>query len=211
MAGANLTTHIPIIQTQNKANTTPFTYAQPELAGQTFQPGSPLMLDATGYTKIWDGATIAANTILGVSEGGGLNLGTNGAGAPAFPWGGITGTGAMQTYGSVPFQPNAVNIALGAPVSDGRTLFMSPDIDNIFEAIFDNSNGAVAADYTPTQADIGKQYGMTKDANGFWYVDKNKTGASAVVQIVGINTADGFTVNARVRFAFLPAYAVPVQ
>jgi|SRR3974390_549069 len=208
MAAANLTTHVPIIQVQNKANTTPFTYANPELAGQTFLFGSPLMLDATGYTKVWDGATIAANTILGVSESFGLNLGSNGAGAPTPPWGGITGSGAIQTYGSVPNQPLAVNIALGTPVSDGRTLFMSPDPDNVFEAIFDNSTGSVAADYTPVQSDIGKSYGLTKDANGYWYVDKGKTGASAVLQVVGINGVDGSIVNAKVRFCFLPSVAV---
>lgn len=36
MAGANLTTHLPILQVLNKANTTPYTSAQPEKAGQTF-------------------------------------------------------------------------------------------------------------------------------------------------------------------------------
>ena len=101
---ANLATHVPIIQVQNKANTTPFTYANPELAGQSFLFGTPLMLDATGYTKAWDGATFT-NAILGVSESFGLNLGTNGAGAPVPPWGGISGTGAPNPF--VPrFSPN---------------------------------------------------------------------------------------------------------
>lgn len=206
---ANLTTHIPIIQTKNKANTTPFTYAQPELAGQTFPTGSPVMIDPTGYMKVWDGTT--ASLVAGVAESFGQNLGTNGAGAPAPPWGGITGTGALQTYGIVPFQPNAVNIALGAPVIDGRTLFTSPGVDNVYEAIFDNASGAVAADYTPVQSDIGKQYGLTKDANNFWYVDKSKAtaGTNTSIQIVGINTADGSVVNARVQFVFLPAQTVP--
>ncbi|HEY4799503.1 MAG TPA: hypothetical protein VII99_10545 [Bacteroidia bacterium] len=217
MAGANLTTHLPIIQVQNKANTTPFTYGMPEARSQTFVNGAPVMItigadpDGVGYVKEWDAATFT-NAILGVSESAGANYATGGAGAPTPPWGGITGSGAVQTYPNppIPNQPNAVNIALGTPVADGRTLFMSPDADNVFEAIFDNSNGSVAADYTPTQADIGKLYGMTKDANRFWYVDKNKAtaGTNTCVQIVGINTSDGFSVNARVRFVFVPANAV---
>jgi hypothetical protein len=198
---ANLSTHLPILQVQEKANTTPFTTAQPEAAGQTFLSGVPVQLNGAGFVQEWDGATVAAG-ILGVSESFGLNLGSAGKGAPAMPFGQITGTGSISTYGSVPNQPSAVNIALGSPISDGRTLYMEPNQDNIFEAVFDNSAGAVAADYTPTQADMGVKYGMTKDANGLWYVDKNKTAGNSILQIVGVNPIDGFTVNARVRFVF---------
>jgi hypothetical protein len=204
MAAPNLTTHLPIIQAQEKAGTTPFTSAQPELAGQTFAFGTPIQLSAGGFVQAWDGATVAAG-ILGVSESFGLNLGSNGAGAPSLPFGQVTGSLATQTYGSVPNQGSGVNIALGTPVSEGRTLYMSPNQDNIFEAMFDNSAGNVAADYTPTQADIGATYGMTKDTVGpYWYVDKGKTGASKLVQIVGIGP-DGFVLNGRVRFVFLTA------
>ncbi|MDR3392437.1 MAG: hypothetical protein P4L77_11970 [Sulfuriferula sp.] len=203
MGAANLTTHLPILQVLEKAGTTPFTSAQPEKAGQTFVSGALVQLNA-GYVQEWDGATIAAG-ILGVSESFGQNLGSNGAGAPLPPFGGITGTGAIQTYGSVPNQPNAVNIALGTPIADGRTLYIEPNQANIFEALFDNSNGAVAADYTPTQAQIGTNFGMTKDANGFWYVDGNKTGGSAIVQFVAFNPLYGSQVNAPVRFVFLAA------
>ena len=212
--------HVPIIQVQNKANTTPFTYANPELAAQNFVPGSPVMRDATGFTKVWDGTT--PNAIQGVSETGGQQLGTNGAGAPAPPFGGITGTGAIQTYPpAVPNQPLGVNIALGTPVSDGRTLFMSPNADNVYEATFDNSAySGTASQVTPSQADIGAQYGLNKEPTGAnpaggtytgtqWYVDKNLTGANATIQIVGINTSDGYTPNARVRFVFLPAAVQP--
>lgn len=202
MAGANLTTHLPILQVQEKAGTTPFTNAQPEAAGQTFLSGSPVQLNGSGYVQQWDGVTVSAG-ILGVSESFGLNLGTAGSGAPVPPFGGITGNIAIQTYGSVPNQPNAVNVAIGTPVSDGRTLYMEPNSDNIFQALFDNSAGTVAANWTPTQADIGITYGMTKDANGYWYIDKNKTGGSAVVQIVGLPY--GSYLNAPVTFVFLTA------
>jgi len=67
--------------------------------------------------------------------------------------------------------------------------------------LFDNSNGTVAANWTPVQADIGVAYGMTKDANGYWYVDKNKTGGSAIVQVLGLPL--GSYLNAPVTFVFL--------
>jgi len=204
MAGANLSTHTPIIQVQNKANTTPFSNALPEAAGQTFLSGSPVQLNGSGYVQQWDGTTVSAG-ILGVSESFGLNLGSAGAGAPTPPWGGITGSGAIQAYGSVPNEPSAVNVALGTPVSDGRTLYMEPNLDNIFQALFDNSNGSVAADWTPTIADVGVKYGLTKDSNGYWYVDKNKTGGNAVLQIVGLDPLFGSQLNAPVLFVFLTA------
>jgi hypothetical protein len=202
MAGANLTSHLPIMQVQEKAGTTPFTNAQPEAAGQTFKSGAPVQLNGSGFVQEWDGTTHTAG-ILGVSESFGLNLGSAGLGAPVPPFGGITGVGAIQTYGSVINQPSAVNIALGTPISDGRTLYMEPRESTIFQALFDNSAGTVAANYTPTQADIGVAYGMTRDANGYWYVDKNLTGASAVCQIVAL--PQGSIVNALVNFVFLAA------
>lgn len=202
MAGPNLTTHLPILQVLEKAGTTPYTSAQPEKAGQTFAFGTPVQL-ASGYVQAWDGTTVSAG-ILGIAESFGLNLGSNGLGAPTPPFGGITGSGAIQTYGTVPNEPNAVNIALATPISDGRTLYMEPNQDNIFQALFDNSAGTVAADWTPVQADLGVNYGLTKDASApYWYVDKNKTGASAVLQIVGLPA--GSYANAPVNFVFLSA------
>jgi hypothetical protein len=200
MAGPNLTTHLPILQVQEKAGTTPFTNAQPEKAGQSFKFGTPVQLDGSGFVQAWDGTTFNAG-ILGVAESFGQNLGTDGLGAPVPPFGGITGPIAIQTYGAVPNQPNAQNIAIGTPVADGRTLYMEPNSDNIFQALFDNSAGAGSADYTPTQADIGVDYGLTVDANGYWYVNKNLTGASAVVTVVGLPL--GSYVNAPVTFVFM--------
>ena len=204
MGAANLTTHQPILQVQNKANTTPYTSSQPEAAGQTFLSGSLVQLNGSGFVQIWDGTTTSAG-ILGVSESFGLNLGSAGSGAPTPPWGQITGSGAIQTYGSVVNAPNAVNEAIGTPVSEGRTYYEEGNADTIFEATFDNSAGTVAADYTPTQASIGVAYGLTADGNGYWYVDKNKTGGAAVLQIVALNPLVGSAVNAPVRFIFLPS------
>jgi hypothetical protein len=202
MAAANLTTHLPILQVLEKAGTTPYTSSQPEAAGQTFLSGTPVQLNGSGFVQAWDGITVAAG-ILGVSESFGANLGSAGLGAPVAPFGGVTGNIAIQTWGSVVNQPSGVNIALGTPVSDGRTLYLEPNQDNIFQALYDNSTGTVTANWTTTQATIGAVLGMTKDANGYWYVDGGKTGGSAVVQVVGLPMGPGL--NSLVNFVFLTA------
>ena len=200
MAAANLTTHLPILQVLEKAGTTPYTSSQPEAAGQTFLSGTPVQLNGAGFVQAWDGTTVAAG-ILGVSESFGANLGSAGLGAPVAPFGGVTGNMAIQTWGSVVNQPLGVNIALGTPVTDGRTLYMEPNQDNIFQALYDNSTGTVTANWTTTQATVGAILGMTKDANGYWYVDGGKTGGSAVVQVVGLPMGPGL--NSLVNFVFL--------
>lgn len=202
MAAANLTTHLPILQVLEKAGTTPYTSSQPEAAGQTFLSGSPVQLNGAGFVQAWDGTTVAAG-ILGVAESFGANLGSAGLGAPVAPFGGVTGNMAIQTWGSVVGQPLGVNIALGTPVTDGRTLYMEPNQDNIFQALYDNSTGTVTANWTTTQATVGALLGMTKDANGYWYVDGGKTGGSAVVQVVGLPMGPGL--NSLVNFVFLTA------
>jgi len=202
MAAANLTTHLPILQVLEKAGTTPYTSSQPEAAGQTFLSGSPVQLNGSGFVQAWDGATVTAG-ILGVSESFGSNLGSAGLGAPVAPFGGVTGNIAIQTWGSVVNQPSAANIALGTPVTDGRTLYIEPNQDNIFQALYDNSTGTVTANWTTTQATVGAILGLTKDANGYWYVDGGKTGASAVVQVVGLPMGPGL--NSLVNFVFLNA------
>ena len=202
MAAANLTTHLPILQVLEKAGTTPYTSSQPEAAGQTFLSGSPVQLNGAGFVQAWDGTTVTAG-ILGISESFGANLNIAGAGAPVAPFGGVTGNIAIQTWGSVVNQPLGVNIALGTPATDGRTLYMEPNQDNIFQALYDNSTGTVTANWTTTQATVGAILGLTKDANGYWYVDGGKTGGSAVVQVVGLPMGPGL--NSLVNFVFLTA------
>ena len=210
MAGPNLTTHTWMNSVQSLANSIPLTQALPEKSGQTFYTGIPVQLNA-GYVQKWDGATITAG-ILGISLQPASNLATNGAGSPG-SYGQVGPPGAIQTYGTVPNEPSAVNIAIGAPMTDGRTLFEVANRLTVFEAQFDNSAGSVAADYTPTQTMIGSQFGITFDANGQAYVDNGKTtaGTNTVCVMVGINpidmvqagTANTYIVNARVRFQFL--------
>ena len=136
MAGPNITYHAPILSIQNRANTAPLTDGLAEAASQTFKNGTPVQMNAGGFVQAWDGTTVTFG-ILGVSESFGLNLASNGAGAPGVPFGPVGPPGAIQTYGYVINEPSAVNIALGTPISDGRTLFVYANNDNIFEAIFD--------------------------------------------------------------------------
>jgi len=202
MAGPNLTYHEQIGSVESTSNSTPLTASIPEKLSQTFKIGTPVQLSG-GFVQAWDGTTVAAG-IAGFSLIPASNLASSGKGAPT-PFGQIGPPGAIQTYGNVPYQASAVNIAEGTPITDGRTLFEQAVGNTIFEGQFDNSAGTVAADYTPTQASIGTQYGLTIDANGQWYVDAGKVtpGTNTVVTVVGINPIDGLIVNARVRFVVL--------
>jgi len=210
---ANLTNHIPIGSVQDISGNTPQTASISELAGQTFLLGVPVQLATSGYVQKWDGTTVAAG-ILGFSLQPGANLPSNGKGTPGL-YSQIGPPGATGTYGNVPNMPSAVNIALGQPMSDGRTLFEVANDDTIFEGQYDNSAGTVPADYTPTIALIGKNVGITFDASGTAYLDGGKVvdGTSTVAKIVGINpndlvqagTPNTYLANARVRFQVLTA------
>jgi hypothetical protein len=190
---------------------TPQTGAISELAGQTFLLGVPVQLAVSGYVQKWDGTTVALG-LLGISLQPAANLATNGKGTPGL-LSQVGSPGAIQTYGSVQNMPLAVNIALGAPPTDGRTYFEEANADTIFEGQYDNSAGAVPADYTPTIALIGHNAGITFDATGTAYVDGGKItdGTNTVVRIVGINpndlvqagTPNTYVINARVRFQVL--------
>lgn len=201
---ANLTVHEIIGSVQTISGNTPLTQATPELASQTFNTGAPVQLSSGGFVQLWDGTTYTAG-LVGFSLIPASNLSSNGKGAPQ-PFGQIGPPGSIQTYGKVPYQASAVNIAVGAPITDGRTLYESANNDTIFEAQYDNSAGSVAADYTPTQATIGAQFGLTADGNGTYYIDANKTtvGTNTNVRVVGVNPIDGFIVNARLRFQVVP-------
>jgi hypothetical protein len=204
MAGPNTELHPAIISVQNTTNNTPLTDANPELAGQTFHFGSPIQRTAGGWTQAWDGATTTAG-ILGFAESFGQNLASNGYGNPTVPFAPVYGSISIQNYGFVPNEPESVNTALGTPVADGRTLYVTATDTNYFLGMLDNSTGTVPANYTPTQATVGASYGLTIDTNGNWYVDLGKTGGSAVVQVIAIYPQDGFIVNARVIFKVLEA------
>lgn len=207
------TAHEQIGAVQTVSGNTPFTGAMSEAAAQVFFQGVPVQLNGSHYVQKWDGATFTAG-LLGFSLQPAQNLPSAGAGTPGgFSQVGPPGT--TTTYGSVPYQTSAVNIPLGAPMADGRTYFEAANNDTIFEGQFDNSAGAVAADYTPTLLDIGKQYGLAFDASGYAYVNKAlaTVGTNTNVVIVGINpddlvqagTPNTYIPGARVRFQVIPA------
>ena len=168
-----------------------------EDAGQTFLAGTPLMINlATGGLKAWDGVTIT-NGIAGIGKEFGANLTTVGVplGTQQAPSNSPTVGGGI-TFGSVPNEALAVN--LSRPYfNDGKTGCVLAIPDSIFYA-------QVGPAQITAATDIGKQYGLTKDVDGHWYVDKNKIGNSACVVITGLDNWD----TARgVLFTFLPGVA----
>jgi hypothetical protein len=207
----NITDHDPIFPIQTVSGNTEFTDGStPELAGQTYKRGVPVQITTggtPGFLQVWDGTTVAAG-IAGVSLEIGSNLGTNGQGAPSPGFGQVTGTKAIQTYGSVQFEPNAVNIALGTPATDGRALFAVANGDTIFRIQVDNTSGTTPDDYIPTDnAMIGQQYGITFDASGQAFLDLAKAtpGTNTVFQVTEYDQIDGNQVNGHVHGRFIKA------
>jgi hypothetical protein len=144
-----------------------------EKAAQTFLNGVPVMLDlAVGAVQEWDGTTIA-NGIAGFSKSPAANLAA-------------TGTAKTLTTGRpVPYQPAAQDIVRGAPINDGRVDFEVANDDTVFYA-------QVGPAQVTAATDVGKQYGMTKDSDGHWYVDKTKStiGTNTMVQVVKLDPND---------------------
>ena len=202
---ANTNVHTPLLPLLDSTDTTPIMQALPEDATQSFLIGVPVQVNTggnVGYMAKWNGTTFTAG-IAGVSATFGLNLATPGKGAPA-PFGQIGPIGAIQNWGNVLNEASAVNIAIGTPIADGRTLFHVANETTIFEGMIDNNAGTVPANYTPTQANVGQFYGITFDAGGTCYVDlgKSTVGTNTCVQIISLSPVDGSIVNARVRFKF---------
>lgn len=184
-----------------------------EESGQTFKSGTPVMItSADGGITAWNGTngvnvTVQSGALIGavcgISYEAASNLGSTGAGAPA-PMQPFTGVGAVAgTFGSVPNQSSAKNIAHGAPINDGRVGFIILTPSIIFAATFGN-NGNTA---TPANTDVGKQYGLTIDSgSNFWYVDKNKStvGTNTLLTVVGLDPRDTPGAGTRVLFTFDP-------
>jgi len=173
-----------------------------EEASQTFYAGTPVMITvADGGLTAWNGTSVTT-IIAGISYEAASNLGTTGAGAPS-PLVPFAGVGAKAgTFGNVPNEVSAVNIAHGAPLNDGRCGFTIGGPDVVFSAAF----GTATVGTTPAVTDVTVQYGLTKEtASGLWFVDKNKTGGSAVLTVIGLDPRDTPAVGSRVLFTFMPA------
>jgi len=154
-----------------------------ENATQTFLLGVPLQIDdATGSMEIWDGTTETLG-IAGFSAEPGSNLTT--AGVPK-----------TLSYGSVPNEPAALNIPMGAPLNDGRTGFFVANDDTVFK-------GQVGPLQEAIPAIVGNQYGLTVDTDGHWYVDLTDT-TDVVVRVVKLDPNDQATVKRGVYFIVIP-------
>lgn len=159
-----------IYATRSTADTQPGIRRIIELAAQTFLQGTPVSVDAaTGAVKAWDGTTVAG-MIAGFTKEDAANLVT-------------TGVPKTLTYGTVANQPLAVNIPAGAPINDGRNGFEIATDSSIFF-------GQVGPAQTTAATDVGLTYGMTKDTDNHWYVDKTKTGAAGIVKVVKLDQFD---------------------
>jgi hypothetical protein len=156
-----------------------------ENAGQTFKAGTVVQLDeATGSVEVWDGVTYP-DGILGIVQEAGSNLAT-------------AGTPKTLTFGSVPNQSAAVNIPRGAPLNDGMVGVELAVEDSVF---FGEVGPAQAA--SRVQAIVGDSFGLTLDADGYWYVDLTKTTPDIGVRITKLDENDP----RGVQFVFLAAAA----
>lgn len=206
----NITNHDPITVGKTVSGNTELTKGDlGELAAQTFKRGVPVQLTAAGFVQQWDGSTIAKG-IAGIGLQIGQNLPSNGFGAPPLGFGQVTGPKAIQTWGSVQFQANAVNIALATPASDGRTLFAVANLDTIFRIQVDNTAGSTSNNYIPNQNNMaGNQFGITFDASGQAFLDisKNTVGTNTVFEVMEYDQVDGNLVNGHVFGRFTQAAA----
>ena len=165
-----------------------------EEAGQTFLSGTPVQIaSGDGGLKAWDGTTLT-NAISGFSKEAANNLAALGVIPTA-----AVNPNPQPSSGSVPNEASALNITRPF-FRDGRIGFETSTDDTIFQ-------GQVGPSQTALATDIGVPYGMTKDADNHWYVDKTKTGASAVVEIVKLDPGDQSATPRGVYFVVLAAAA----
>jgi hypothetical protein len=174
-----------------------------EEAAQTFKLGTVVALAADGGVQAWGGATLTGGlgSPIGISYEAASNLSSTGLNAPTVnaPYGGF---GSTLTFGSVPNESSAKNIAHGAPFNDGRVGFFVGNVDVVYSGTFGNAGNAA----TPAVTDVGVSYGLTIDTGGnFWYVDKSKTAGNAAVKVIGLDLRDAPAAGTRVLFIFLSA------
>lgn len=172
---------IPIGAVQTVSGNQPRIRRIIEQATQTFLAGTPVQISTTGGVQVWDGATYAFG-LAGFTLEAGANLTT-------------LGVPKTLTYGSVPNQASAVNIPMGAPLNDGRNGFEVACDDTVFL-------GQVGPSQSVTDASVGKEYGMTLDSDGYWYVDTTKStvGTNTMCRIVKLDPNDQATVKRGVYF-----------
>jgi len=173
-----------------------------EEAGQTFLYGMPVMLAAgDGGVQIWNATVGAGGLIAGIAAQNAQNLGTTGAGAPS-GFSPILGPGSsIGSFAANSNQSLAVITPPMVPITDGFNYFFTASPTTVFRAKYGTTNNPTATNNNI----VGTLIGMTKDTgNNFWYADAGKTGASAVLTIVGLDPLDPVgTVGGHVLFTFL--------
>lgn len=150
-----------------------------EEAGQTFLSGVPVAI-ASGDGGVAEKSSASDSVkFAGFSKEAGNNLGALGV----LPSAAVPGKQSL-TFGSVPYESSAVNI--GRPLfNDGRIGFEVADQDTVFQ-------GQVGPSQTTAATDVGVSYGLTKDSDNHWYVDKTKStvGTNTYVTIVKLDPED---------------------
>lgn len=178
----------------------------PEEAGQTFVEGTPVefLTAGDGGLAVWDGATLVA-AIAGFAAENANNLGA--LSVLPTPFQPVNVASNIGSYAANSNQPLAVITPPMVPFTPGyiRYNIAAPTTRFIGKVGTSATNTPVATLNTMR----GKSFGLTKDTNNaFWYVDVNKTGASAAVLIDDISPLEALgTVGGHVIFTVLPAVA----
>lgn len=128
----------------------------------------------------------------------------------------VNSSGEVASAGADPGAGTVVGVALaGTNAAPGFSMANQPTVvtwrtrnvpvalanGNIFRGKLVNNSSTVIA---PIAADLNASYGITKHGRA-WYVDKNKTAASARVVIVKIDTD-----NNNVWFRFIESFTVTI-
>lgn len=93
----------------------------------------------------------------------------------------IEGAVVLITAGEVSEAAADPLVILGVALHDAGAL---PDEDKVLVAIgLEGATFVMQGSAAPLPSDEGKEYGITKDADGVWHVDKAKTGAAARVVV----------------------------
>jgi|SRR5215831_4220349 len=192
LAGTNTTASpVQVYQVLNATHALPYILRLPEKASITVNAGTPVVV-SSGY--LIERTAISTNTsvIAGITMEAGHNLSADGA-AP------VGGSGL--SYGSVPNQPSAKNIPIGAPMADGNLgIYVACD-ETIFVASTDTAHTLAATDLMST-------WGFTKDSTTKnWFVDSTITtqATGGCCEIIGLVDPIG-TAGGRVAFKFVKAF-----
>lgn len=155
--------------------------AQPQIRrfleddAETFKEGTPVVVYTSGYL-IESPTLSSALKIAGFSTEPASDLTTD-------------GTPETLSYGNVPNQSSAKKIPVGAPLNLGDCGVLLACDTTIFVAKCVDS-------HTVAVTDLGLIYGLTKDTNGYWFIDTSITDASSgaiceITDLIDLGIAGG--------------------